>query len=211
MVVTVPRGDRLTLRRASRSPSLRLASTGHRPPRSLPARPRRRGRACRVPQPERRAGDRHLGARPRVGHRGPPRRRRRRQRDQALSHRGARRADERALRRRGDHPEDPYFAGGRIVTCASLLREIWGPIGEMEEGSLRVRLSSIRRKMERDPSRPRLLFTEPGIGYRLKGGNPACDSSVSASRRAPPPAARPDGELAIPPRDALDFRAGKPR
>jgi len=60
-------------------------------------------------------------------------------------------------------------AGGRIVTKASLLREIWGPLGELEQGSLRVHLSSMRKKMERDPSRPRFIVTEPGIGYRLKG------------------------------------------
>ncbi|HUX42718.1 MAG TPA: response regulator transcription factor [Rectinemataceae bacterium] len=59
-------------------------------------------------------------------------------------------------------------AGGRIVTKAALLREIWGPIGELEQGSLRVHLSSMRKKMERDPSRPRFIVTEPGIGYRLR-------------------------------------------
>ena len=60
-------------------------------------------------------------------------------------------------------------AGGRIVTKASLLREIWGTLGDLEQGSLRVHLSSIRRKMEGDPSRRRFIVTEPGVGYRLRG------------------------------------------
>lgn len=60
-------------------------------------------------------------------------------------------------------------AGGRIVTRASLLREIWGPIGDLEEGSLRVHLSSIRKKMEALSPRHRYVVTEPGIGYRLMG------------------------------------------
>jgi two-component system KDP operon response regulator KdpE len=56
---------------------------------------------------------------------------------------------------------------GRIVTRTQLLREVWGPLGELEEGSLRVHISSIRKKTEEDPSSPGLLLTEPGIGYRL--------------------------------------------
>ena len=60
-------------------------------------------------------------------------------------------------------------AGGRVVTKSSLLRAIWGPLGELEQGSLRVHLSSMRKKMESDPSLPRFIVTEAGIGYRLRG------------------------------------------
>jgi two-component system KDP operon response regulator KdpE len=56
---------------------------------------------------------------------------------------------------------------GKIVTRGRLLKEIWGPAGEAEEGSLRVHIASIRKKIEADPSAPSLLVTEPGVGYRL--------------------------------------------
>ncbi|HUX37950.1 MAG TPA: response regulator transcription factor [Rectinemataceae bacterium] len=59
-------------------------------------------------------------------------------------------------------------AGGRVVTKSSLLRAIWGPLGDLEQGSLRVHLSSMRKKMEGDPALPRFIVTEAGIGYRLK-------------------------------------------
>jgi len=59
-------------------------------------------------------------------------------------------------------------AGGRILTHAQLLRELWGPLAEVERGSLRVHISSLRKKLESDPSRPVHLVTEPGIGYRLR-------------------------------------------
>ena len=58
-------------------------------------------------------------------------------------------------------------AAGRIVTHAQLLRELWAPLAEEERGSLRVHVSSLRKKIEDDPSRPSHLLTEPGIGYRL--------------------------------------------
>ena len=56
---------------------------------------------------------------------------------------------------------------GRIVTQDRLLKEIWGPISDAESGSLRVHVSSLRKKIETDPTRPELLITEPSIGYRL--------------------------------------------
>jgi two-component system KDP operon response regulator KdpE len=59
-------------------------------------------------------------------------------------------------------------AAGRIVTHAQLLRELWGPLADEERGSLRVHVSSLRKKLERDPSHPEHLATEPGIGYRLR-------------------------------------------
>ena len=59
--------------------------------------------------------------------------------------------------------------GGRIVTQARLLRELWGPLADAEAGALRVHISSLRKKIEKDPARPEYLVTEPGIGYRLCG------------------------------------------
>ena len=56
---------------------------------------------------------------------------------------------------------------GKIVTRDMLLRELWGPAANNEEGSLRVHIRALRRKLERDPQHPSLIFTEPGIGYRM--------------------------------------------
>lgn len=56
---------------------------------------------------------------------------------------------------------------GRIVTQEILLRELWGPLAQVESGNLRVHISSLRKKIEIDSSRPEILITEPGIGYRL--------------------------------------------
>ena len=56
---------------------------------------------------------------------------------------------------------------GKIVTRDRLLKEIWGPSWETEEGSLRVHILALRRKLELDPERPGLIVTEPGVGYRI--------------------------------------------
>jgi two-component system, OmpR family, KDP operon response regulator KdpE len=55
----------------------------------------------------------------------------------------------------------------KLVAQRQLLREVWGPAYETETGYLRVHLANLRRKIEPDPSRPRYLITEPGIGYRF--------------------------------------------
>lgn len=56
---------------------------------------------------------------------------------------------------------------GKVLLHGHLLREIWGP-GFIEETQyLRVYIAQLRRKLEDDPANPRLLLTEPGIGYRL--------------------------------------------
>lgn len=56
---------------------------------------------------------------------------------------------------------------GRVVTQADLLRAVWGPGYGRESNYLRVYGNQLRRKLEADPSRPRHLLTEPGVGYRL--------------------------------------------
>jgi two-component system KDP operon response regulator KdpE len=53
------------------------------------------------------------------------------------------------------------------LTHRFLLREIWGPNAENQSHYLRVYVARLREKLESDPSRPALLLTEPGIGYRL--------------------------------------------
>ncbi len=57
---------------------------------------------------------------------------------------------------------------GKLVTHRQLLREVWGPAYETETHYLRVHVAHIRSKIEREPSRPRYVITEPGIGYRLR-------------------------------------------
>lgn len=56
---------------------------------------------------------------------------------------------------------------GKIVTRDHLLKEVWGPSWEAEDGSLRVHIRALRRKLEVDPEQPELIITEPGVGYRL--------------------------------------------
>ena len=54
---------------------------------------------------------------------------------------------------------------GKLVSQRQLLQEVWGPAYETETNYLRVYLAQLRRKLEPDPSRPRYLITEPGLGY----------------------------------------------
>ncbi len=55
---------------------------------------------------------------------------------------------------------------GRVLTHRTVLREVWGPEYGTETHYLRVYASQLRRKLQDDPDRPRLV-TEPGVGYRL--------------------------------------------
>ena len=56
---------------------------------------------------------------------------------------------------------------GPLVTHRQLLQEVWGPGYEDETHYLRVHFAHVRGKIEPDPSNPRYVITEPGIGYRL--------------------------------------------
>ena len=56
---------------------------------------------------------------------------------------------------------------GRLVSQRQLLQAVWGPQYETETNYLRVYLAQVRRKLEREPSRPRHFITEPGMGYRF--------------------------------------------
>jgi two-component system KDP operon response regulator KdpE len=56
---------------------------------------------------------------------------------------------------------------GKVLTHRQLLQEVWGPAQVEQSHYLRVYMANLRRKLETDPARPRLLRTEPGVGYRL--------------------------------------------
>jgi two-component system KDP operon response regulator KdpE len=57
---------------------------------------------------------------------------------------------------------------GKVLTHRQLLTEVWGPAYENETHYLRVFMTQLRRKIEPDSARPRLLVTEPGVGYRMR-------------------------------------------
>ena len=57
---------------------------------------------------------------------------------------------------------------GRVLTHEQLLREVWGPGYTSQTHYLRVYMAQLRHKLEPDPARPKLLLTEPGVGYRLR-------------------------------------------
>jgi len=57
---------------------------------------------------------------------------------------------------------------GKVLTHRRLLQEVWGPNVSEHTHYLRVYMTQLRHKLERDPARPRYLVTEPGVGYRLK-------------------------------------------
>jgi two-component system KDP operon response regulator KdpE len=57
---------------------------------------------------------------------------------------------------------------GKLVPQRQLLQDIWGPAYETETNYLRVYIAQLRRKLETNPSHPRHLITEPGMGYRFE-------------------------------------------
>jgi two-component system KDP operon response regulator KdpE len=57
---------------------------------------------------------------------------------------------------------------GKVLTHDSLLREVWGPSYTSQRHYLRVYMGQLRQKIEADSARPRILLTEPGVGYRLR-------------------------------------------
>jgi two-component system KDP operon response regulator KdpE len=57
---------------------------------------------------------------------------------------------------------------GKVLTHRQILKEVWGPTHASHTHYVRVQMAELRKKVEVDPSRPRLLVTEPGVGYRLR-------------------------------------------
>jgi two-component system KDP operon response regulator KdpE len=57
----------------------------------------------------------------------------------------------------------------RVITHSHLLRTVWGPAHEERADYLRIVVRNLRQKLEVDPSRPRMIINEPGVGYRFAG------------------------------------------
>jgi two-component system sensor histidine kinase KdpD len=70
---------------------------------------------------------------------------------------------------------------GRVLGHEHLLRTAWGPAQESQTEYLRVVIRSIRQKLEREPSKPRLIVNEPGVGYRFVAAPSSGHTDVSRS------------------------------
>ncbi len=59
----------------------------------------------------------------------------------------------------------------RVLTHRTILKAIWGPNAVEQPEHLWVLIAQLRKKIERDPSNPRYLLSEPWVGYRLASGS----------------------------------------
>jgi two-component system, OmpR family, KDP operon response regulator KdpE len=61
---------------------------------------------------------------------------------------------------------------GKVMTHRQILRDVWGPQQINQPHYVRVHMAELRKKIEADSARPRLIVTEPGVGYRLRDQQP---------------------------------------
>lgn len=57
---------------------------------------------------------------------------------------------------------------GRVLTYDAMIRHIWGPNAKCDNQILRVNMAHIRRKLEKNPAEPEYIYTEVGVGYRMR-------------------------------------------
>ncbi len=57
---------------------------------------------------------------------------------------------------------------GKVLTHRLILKEVWGPGAVEQTHYVRVQMAELRKKLERDATRPSFLITEPGVGYRMR-------------------------------------------
>ena len=57
---------------------------------------------------------------------------------------------------------------GRVLTHKQVITAVWGAEANVDAQFVRVLVAQLRQKLELEPSRPRIVLTEPGVGYRLK-------------------------------------------
>ena len=60
---------------------------------------------------------------------------------------------------------------GKVLTYDFIIRELWGPKAKADNQILRVNMANIRRKIEDTPGQPQYIFTEVGVGYRMREGD----------------------------------------
>ena len=60
---------------------------------------------------------------------------------------------------------------GKVLTYDFIIREIWGPNAVGDTQNLRANMAKIRRKLEKNPAKPKYIFTEVGVGYRMAEGD----------------------------------------
>ena len=56
---------------------------------------------------------------------------------------------------------------GKVMTYSSIINNVWGPYADDNNRILRVNMTNIRRKIEKNPADPQYIFTEVGVGYRM--------------------------------------------
>lgn len=56
---------------------------------------------------------------------------------------------------------------GRVITHKQLMAAVWGPSAKVDAQFVRVLVAQVRQKLEEEPSTPKVILTEPGVGYRL--------------------------------------------
>ena len=60
---------------------------------------------------------------------------------------------------------------GKVLTYDFIIKELWGPKAKNDNQILRVNMANIRRKIEENPGQPKYIFTEVGVGYRMREGD----------------------------------------
>lgn len=66
---------------------------------------------------------------------------------------------------------------GRVLTHRYILNEVWGPANTTDTQYLRVFIGQLRQKLEENPAEPKIILTEPGVGYRIADMDPESKSS----------------------------------
>ena len=73
-----------------------------------------------------------------------------------------------------------------MLTYDFIIRELWGPKAKTDNQILRVNMANIRRKIEPTPGNPQYIFTEVGVGYRMREGDcPLCTPDIPKMYRIP--------------------------
>jgi two-component system KDP operon response regulator KdpE len=72
---------------------------------------------------------------------------------------------------------------GKPITHRRLLQSVWGPEYGEETENLRVVINQLRKKIEKDPSQPKFILTEPWVGYRFQPPKPPAPKTPARSNR----------------------------